>query len=53
MVYMEKVLKICNNVWWGVCAFSSEYTKSIDIDELKAFLDKDSNFKYAETRNRG
>ncbi|QQY54619.1 alanine--glyoxylate aminotransferase family protein [Clostridioides difficile] len=27
--------------------FSSEYTKSIDIDELKAFLDKDSNFKYA------
>ncbi|HBG4837720.1 TPA: alanine--glyoxylate aminotransferase family protein [Clostridioides difficile] len=26
--------------------FSSEYTKSIDIDELKAFLDKDSNFKY-------
>ena len=27
--------------------FSSEYTKSIDIDELKAFLDEDSNFKYA------
>lgn len=27
--------------------FSSKYTKSIDIDELKAFLDKDSNFKYA------
>ncbi|ENY8960996.1 alanine--glyoxylate aminotransferase family protein [Clostridioides difficile] len=27
--------------------FSSEYTKSIDIDELKAFLDADSNFKYA------
>ncbi|AXU76390.1 TPA: alanine--glyoxylate aminotransferase family protein [Clostridioides difficile] len=27
--------------------FSSEYTKSIDIDELKAFLYKDSNFKYA------
>ncbi|HDJ1464505.1 TPA: alanine--glyoxylate aminotransferase family protein [Clostridioides difficile] len=27
--------------------FSSEYTKSIDLDELKAFLDKDSNFKYA------
>lgn len=27
--------------------FSSKYTKSIDVDELKAFLDKDSNFKYA------
>lgn len=27
--------------------FSSEYTKSIDIDELKAFLDEDSNLKYA------
>ncbi|OJT92527.1 serine-pyruvate aminotransferase/archaeal aspartate aminotransferase [Clostridioides difficile] len=27
--------------------FSSEYTKSIDIDELKAFLDEDRNFKYA------
>ena len=27
--------------------FSSEYTKSIDIDELKAFLDEDSYFKYA------
>ncbi|KPI50209.1 serine-pyruvate aminotransferase/archaeal aspartate aminotransferase [Clostridioides difficile] len=27
--------------------FSSKYTKSIDFDELKAFLDKDSNFKYA------
>lgn len=27
--------------------FSSEYTKSIDIDELKAFLDEDSDFKYA------
>ncbi|MBY2476732.1 alanine--glyoxylate aminotransferase family protein [Clostridioides difficile] len=27
--------------------FSSKYTKSIDVDELKAFLDRDSNFKYA------
>lgn len=27
--------------------FSSKYTRSIDVGELKAFLDKDSNFKYA------
>lgn len=27
--------------------FSSKHTKSIDVDELKAFLDRDSNFKYA------
>ncbi|MCC0783129.1 alanine--glyoxylate aminotransferase family protein [Clostridioides sp. ES-S-0108-01] len=27
--------------------FSSKYTKSVDVDELKVFLDKDSNFKYA------
>lgn len=26
--------------------FLSEYIKSIDIDELKVFLDEDSNFKY-------
>ncbi|MCC0680254.1 MULTISPECIES: pyridoxal-phosphate-dependent aminotransferase family protein [unclassified Clostridioides] len=27
--------------------FSSQYTKSIDVDELRKFLEKDNNFKYA------
>ncbi|MCC0660094.1 alanine--glyoxylate aminotransferase family protein [Clostridioides sp. ZZV14-6154] len=27
--------------------FSSEYTKSIDVDELRKFLEKDNDFKYA------
>ncbi|MGX9757291.1 pyridoxal-phosphate-dependent aminotransferase family protein [Clostridioides difficile] len=27
--------------------FSSEYTKGIDVDELRKFLEKDNNFKYA------
>lgn len=27
--------------------FSSEYTKSINVDELRRFLEKDNNFKYA------
>ncbi|UWD50238.1 alanine--glyoxylate aminotransferase family protein [Clostridioides difficile] len=27
--------------------FSSEYTKGIDADELRKFLEKDNNFKYA------
>lgn len=27
--------------------FSSEYTRGIDVDELRKFLEKDNNFKYA------
>lgn len=46
-IYGEGFKDFVNMYGGEYVLFSSEYTKSIDVDELRKFLEKDNDFKYA------